>query len=295
MRRRATFAVLAAVAVPSLLAPPAGADHRRSVADPDGAATWTADVRSGDARGEQCVVLRKGRTGKGTYCERLSRRAVFEFTSRRETGADIDPLRWRTVFVISLAPEVERATLTTVDGVVTYRRGRGPRVLLAVLRGDVEQGELRVTVGRGDRARTITAGRPATLTVPDLVEGNPWRLARETERGSACVRWERVRRYTPPGRELARGPSRCGTGNAPIAVAAADRADGRLIVSGTTRDDVRSVALRTPGGATRPVRRDRETGGFLAVLGGATDPATLTVVAILRDGRRVSRAVAAAR
>jgi hypothetical protein len=288
MRCRATFVVLAAVAVPILLVPPAEADHRRSVADPGGATTWTADVRRGDAAREQCVVLRRGRTGKGTYCQRFSRRAVFEYTSRRETGAAIDPLRWRTVFVVNLAPEVERATLTTLDGVLTYRRGRGPRVLLAVLRGDVEQGELRVTVGRGERARTVTTGRPATLTVPDPVEGNPWRLARDADGGSACVRWERVRRYTPAERELARGPRRCGASNAPIAVAAADRADGRLIVSGTTRGDVRSVALRTSDGATRPVRRDRESGGFLAVLTGVTDPATLTVVATLRDGRQTT-------
>jgi hypothetical protein len=155
------------------------------------------------------VVLRRGRTGKGRFCSRLTSRTVFQYTTRRETGGD-DPRRWRTILVVALAPNVERATLRTTDGVATYRRGRGPRVLLAVLAGDVEQGLLRATVRSGSRTRTATAGTVPRVTVPDPRGDDPWRLARDDGGTRACVRWERVRRFTTPARTVrARGPERC--------------------------------------------------------------------------------------
>ena len=277
---RRTLFLLAAV--PALLAPAASAQERRSFADPDGGPSWTAQLREGG----QCSVLRKGRTVKGRYCGALNRRAVFQYTARREIGEEIDPQRWRTVFVVRFARVVRRATLTTLDGTVTYRRGRGPRVLLAVLRGDVEQGRLRVTVGRGSAARTILGGAVVPLSVPDPQRGDPWAL--DAGAGGACVRWERIRRFTPPGTELARGPERCGDGDEPLAVAAADRSDDRLVVTGVARRDVTSVVLRAQDGS-RPVALDPDTGGFLAVLAGEVEPATLTAVATLRDGRQVSR------
>jgi hypothetical protein len=222
----------------------------------------------------------------------VTRRTVFQYTTRREIGVQIDPRRWRTVFVVRLAPAVRRATLTTIDGTVTYRRGRGPRVLLAVLRGDVPQGRLRVVVGVGSRSRAIFGGPPATLAVPDPQQGDPWGLAPDPDgRQDACVRWERVRRFTPRGADLPRGPERCGDRDEPLAVVAADRAAGRLVVTGVARGDVRSVVLRAQDGS-RPVALDEDTGGFLAVLAGDVDPASLVAVATLRDGRQVSRPLA---
>ena len=49
---------------------------------------------------------------------------------------------------------------------------------------------------------------------------------------------------------------------------------------------MRSVVLRGQAGSTQ-VRRDPDTGAFLAVLPGDVDPASLRVVATPLDGRRV--------
>jgi hypothetical protein len=138
---------------------------------------------------------------------------------------------------------------------------------------------------------------PPTLTVADPAVGKPVWLARDTLQDERrCVRWERVRRYTPRSQELLPGPAAAvARRDRPIGVAAADRAEGRVVVTGVTRSDVRSVALREADGAVTRVSRDERTGGFLAVLPGETDAAALTVVATLRDGRQVTRAVAAAR
>ena len=209
----------------------AEAQERRTVRDPAGATAWTAELRAADARGQSCVVLRRGRTGKGRSCSRLSSRTVFQYTTRRETEAD--PRRWRTIFIVALAPNVERATLRTTDGVTTYRRGRGPRVLLAVLAGDVEQGLLRVTVRSGSRTRTATAGTAPAVTVGDRRGDDPWRLARGAGDGTTgderpYVRWERVRRFTTPARTVrARGPERCARRDegAPVPLAFADVVD----------------------------------------------------------------------
>jgi hypothetical protein len=205
MRRLATVLLVSFAGT----AASADAQERRTVRDPAGATAWTAELRAADARGQTCVVLRRGRTGKGRFCSRLTSRTVFQYTTRRETGGD-DPRRWRTILVVALAPNVERATLRTTDGVATYRRGRGPRVLLAVLAGDVEQGLLRATVRSGSRTRTATAGTVPRVTVPDPRGDDPWRLARDAGGTRACVRWERVRRFTTPARTVrARGPERC--------------------------------------------------------------------------------------
>jgi hypothetical protein len=293
--RQLVVALLSCAIGVAVLAPAAFGQARRTVADPAGGPSWTADVRSGDGRREQCVVLRRGRLAKGRYCASFAGSAVYEYTTRRETGAQIDPRRWRTVYVVNLSRSVVRATLTTLDGVVTYRRGRGPRVLLAVLRGDAPQARLDAVVERGSRTRRISAGPPATVTVPDPLGENPWRLVRDTDgRQSACVRWERVRRFTPATVDLPRGRERCGDPGDAIAVAAADRVDGRLVVTGVAGEDVRSVVLRSQAGS-RPTELDDETGGFLAVLSGDVDPASLTVVATLRGGRRVTRALTSTR
>jgi hypothetical protein len=286
MRRLATVLLVSFAGT----AASADAQERRTVRDPAGATAWTAELRTADARGQTCVVLRRGRTGKGRFCSRLSSRTVFQYTTRRETGGD-DPRRWRTIIVVALAPDVERATLRTTDGMATYRRGRGPRVLLAVLAGDVEQGLLRATVRSGSRTRTATAGTVPRVTVPDPRGDDPWRLARDAGGTRACVRWERVRRFTTPARTVrARGPERCAPrgGAAPVPLAFAETVDERLVITGVAADGVRSVVLRGQAGSTR-VARDPDTGAFLAVLAGDVDPASLRVVARLLDGRQVIR------
>jgi hypothetical protein len=270
---------------------PAQAQERRTVRDPGGATAWTAELRSG-ADGRTCAVLQRGRTGKGRFCARLSTRTVFQYTTRRETGTD--PRRWRTIFVVLLSPRVERATLRTADGTTAYRRGRGPRLLLAVLAGDVEQGQLRATVRSGSRTRTAVAGRAPAVSFADPLGDDPWRLARGAGRERPCVRWERVRRFTQPARTVrARGAERCGSGRVPIPVAAADRVDGRLVVTGVASEDVRAIVLRGQAGSTQ-VRRDPDTGAFIAVLAGDVDPASLRVVGTLRGGRQAARALDAA-
>jgi len=173
----------------------------------------------------------------------------------------------------------------------------GPPWTAEVRSGDVEQGELRVTARSGGRTRTARAGIAPGVTMADPLGDDPWRLARATagDGGAACVRWERVRRFTRPARTVrARGRERCGPRDEPVGVAAADRVDGRLVVTGVAAGDVRSAVLRGQAGSTL-LRRDPHTGAFLGVLAGDTDPASLRVVATLRGGRRVARALDVAR
>jgi hypothetical protein len=45
---------------------------------------------------------------------------------RREIGDEIDPQRWRTVFVVNLSRFGSTATLTTIDGSTRTAACRGP-------------------------------------------------------------------------------------------------------------------------------------------------------------------------
>lgn len=287
--RRTAFLLVALLSLLALGASAAEAQERRTAADPGGAPAWTAEVRPGPG-GQECAVLRRGRTVKGRSCARLTARAVFHYAVRRET--DPDPRRWRTVYVVLLSRAVQSATLTTVDGVRTYRRGRGPRVLLGVVSGLVEKAALRVRVrvraGRG--VRTVTSGEDPGVVVADPLGEDPFRARVTQDDGRVCARWERFRRFTlPAGALLARGVRRCGDAGATIAVAAADRTGDRLVVFGVTDPRAEDVVLRAPDGS-RPVRRDAQ-GAFLAVLPGGVDAASLSVVATRADGTRVTRAV----
>lgn len=286
--RHAAVALLVSAAATVVPASPAAAQERRRVADPLGAAGWTAELRRSRATGEDCAVVRQGRAVRTRSCGALSSRTVFRYATLRRTG-EVDPRRWRTVFAVTFARSVERATLTTADGRTTYRRGRGPRVLLAVLAGDVEQGLLRVRVrdGRGQR-RTLTAGQAPGVTFADPLGGDGWRLA--SGDGRRCVAWERVRRFTRPVRTVrASGPERCASasGDDALRLAVADREDGRLVVTGVADEDARSVVLRTVAGSVQ-ARRDPETGAFLAVLGRGVDPASVRVVVTLPGGRQAT-------
>lgn len=268
----------------------ADAQERRVVKDPGGLPSWTAQLRETSAG--TCAVVRRGRLPRGLYCSRLSDRRVFSYVTRRETHTRAE--RWRTVFVITFARSILRASLTTPEGTVRYRRGRGPRVLLAVLAGDVEQARLAVTVRSGSRAKTIVAGPPVTPTVDDPLGGAAWRLAPDTDAADAeraCVAWQRVRpRFSVPAGDRTSGARRCGDADAAIPVAAAERVDGRLVVTGVAGPGMRSVVLRANDG-TRALRRDRRSGEFLAVLPGDVDPAGLTVVATTKDDETTTREV----
>lgn len=283
------------ILVPLLLSatgsPAAAAQERRVVRDPGGLPSWTAEMRSA-ADGRDCAVLRRGRLLKGRYCERLSASRPLSYIQLRETATD--PRDWRTIFVISLARSVTSARLETLNGVKTYVRGRGPRVLLAVLRGNVEQSRVTVRARIGRFTRILSAGRPVTLRVEDPLGGAGWRLAPDTDAAGSerrCVAWERMRsRFGESAGERAEGRPHCGDADAAIPVAFAERVEGRLVITGVVRDDVATVSLRGNDG-TRPVRRDADSGEFLAVLPGDVDPDGLTVVATLRDGTRVTQAL----
>lgn len=283
IRRRLVPVVLLVTAA---AAAPATAAERR-VADPGGGAAWVADVT--DSRGGRtCVVLRQGSARKGRSCERLGFTVPYAYNVRIETPPD--RARWRTVFTIVLSREVISATLATPDGVRRYRRGVGPRVLLVVLAGRVDQPPLEVRVrGRGGRVLVTRGGADPAAEVADPLGEPGWRaLVEERSRRRTCVTWERVTpRFGGPPAEPTEGPFRCGDPSVVFPAVGVDRVSGRVVISGLVGPGVSRVELRGPDDPA--LAFDRTSRSILAVLPESADPATLTLVATLANGRTVER------
>jgi hypothetical protein len=265
----------------------AGAATRVSVADPAGGARWTA-TQSVRADGRTCVSLKRGRAGKGTTCARLGGRTVYSYIVRNERTSR--PRSDRTIFIVTLAPNVTRARLRAPGGTRTYRRRSGrPRVLLAVLAGRVERPTLSLDVRTGGRTVRLIEGPPPAVQVADPLDGPAWRSrGAAASGGGVCIAWERVPPRFAPTPEPARGTPRCGDPDADVPVAAAERVSGRLVIFGLAGAGVRSTVLRGPAG-DQPLALESKTRALLAVLPGETDPASLRVIARMADGREVER------
>jgi hypothetical protein len=263
--------------------------QRISVADPAGGARWTARQTAGE-QGRVCVRLMHGKLNKGTSCARLSGQTVSSYNLRTYSAAN--PRAVRTVILAAFSEQVVRAQVQTPDGQRSYRRRAGrPRILLAVLAGRVERPTLRAEVKLRGRTRTVVTGPEPAVQVADPLGGTAWRsLTAAGSGGGVCVGWERVPPRFEPVPTPARGAPRCGDPAADVPVAAAQVVDGRLVVFGLGGARVRSALLRGPAG-DRTLALEPSTRALLAVLPGDTDPATLTVIAKLGDGREVARAL----
>lgn len=262
----------------------AAAAEPRRTADPGGGPGWSARVS--ETGGRTCAVVRQGRAGKGRYCARLGPTAPYFYTVRYDLP--VDRRRWRSVFVITLTRAVLSARLTTPDGTVRYRRGIGPKVLLAVVAGRVELPPLVVRV-RTATGRVVVArggGEPAAQVADPLGE-QEWRtVAERRSRDRACVAWQRVPpRFGGPEAQPAEGGFRCGPRGASVVAAGVDAVAGRTVVTALLGRAVRRVALRGPG-APR-IAFDPAARSAIAVLPGAVAPADLTLVATLRGGATV--------
>ena len=269
----------------------AAAQTARRVADPGGGASWTATAEATRA-GRTCAFVSQGGRRKGRYCETLDRSTPYAYNVRYETPPE--PAAWRSVFTIVLSKDVRSATLSTPDGVRRYTRGRGPRVLLAVIAGRVDQPPLEVRV-RGSRGQTIVArggGDPAA-EVADPLGGPAWRTVVESRsERQACVSWARS---TPrfggaEGRPAEGERFRCGAPNLNVVATAAEPAGGRLVLYGLLGPRVRRVALR--GGGDPPVAFDAASRSFIAVVPEGADPRAFTLVVTLAGGRVVERPLA---
>src|SRR5829696_3786892 len=230
----------------------AGAAGRVSVADPAGGARWTA-TQSTEASGRTCTTLRRGRASKGKTCARLSGRTVYVYVLRNERASR--PRAARTALVVTLAPSVVRARLSTPGGARTYRRRSGrARILLAVLAGRVERPTLTVDVRSGGRTTRVIEGPPPSVKAADPFGGPAWRSrTAAASADEACVAWERVPPRFAATPQPASGQDRCGPAGADVPVAAAERVSGRLVIFGVAGEGVQSAVLRTPSG-DRPLR-----------------------------------------
>jgi hypothetical protein len=252
--------MFAAAATTALLA----ASPAVTAADPDGGAAWTARLAKAGSRGE-CVTVRRGAETQSRFCARLTRKAPFQYSVIYET--EDDPQRWRTTFVVAFSRAVRSATLETPDGQRRYTNRRA-RILLVVLRGRVEQGELTTRVRVGGRTYTATAGRRTTAEVTDPLGETGWRTVPDSFTGTrrVCVAWERAPlRFggTAPARRS--GREHCGNARAAQPVAAAEHVGGRLVVLGLVSPRTTSVELRD--GETRlPLAFDRRSHSYIAVL-----------------------------
>jgi hypothetical protein len=282
MLRAAVTALLLALG----LTANASAASRITVADPSGGARWSARQTTSDS-GRTCVTLARGSDRRGTSCARLSTRIVFSYDVRTENARR--PRAVRTIFVATFAPQVVRASLRTPDGTRTYRRRSGrPRVLLVVLAGRVERQRLTATVRRGAQIDVIHSGLEPAAQVADPLGGPAWR-SRAAEGRGACVVWERVPPRYAATPDPSHGSPRCGDADADVPVAAAEEADGRLVVFGLAGAAVRSAVVRLPDGSTRTLALEPSTRALLAVLPAGVDPAALRLVARTGDGREVER------
>lgn len=245
--------------------------------DPGGGADWTA--RAVKASGQRdCAVLAQGAVRKGRYCARLGAKQPFQYSVRYETPPDATD-QWRSVFVVTFTSRVQRATLETPDGTVAYRKGSGPRLLLAVVTGRVEQGALRTTVRVASRTYTASAGRARTAEVADPLGDTGWRTAADNEAGAkrVCVSWERTPpRFSKTEPANAFGEERCGAATSTAPVRAVETVDGRLVAYGLVLPRITGVALRA-GDRPLDVAFDRGSRSYLAVLPAGDDPASLVL------------------
>ena len=285
MTRNLTIVLLAGV-VSGLAAGAATAAEPRRTADPGGGPGWSARVS--ESGGRTCSVVRQGRAGKGRYCARLGVTAPYLYTVRYDLPRD--PQRWRTVFVVTLSRDVLSARLSAPGRVYTYRRGVGPRVVLAVLAGRVEQPPLVVRVRtRSGRVAVARGGGAPAAQVADPFGEQEWRTI--VERRSprrACVAWQRVQpRFGGPEASPDEGAFRCGRPGASVVAAGVEAVLGRTVVTALLGRQVRRVALRGPGEPR--IAFDRTSRSAIAVLPEGVAPADLTLVATLRGGGTVER------
>ena len=235
-----------------------------TTADPDGGAAWTARLAKSGARGE-CATVKRGAETKSRFCARLTPKAPFQYSVIYET--EDDPQRWRTAFVVVFSKAVRSATLETPDGRRSYTNRRA-RILLVVLRGRVEQGELTTRVRVGDRTYTATAGRRTTAEVSDPLGEAGWRTVPDSFTGArrVCVAWERAPlRFGGTAPSPRAGREHCGNARASQPVAAAEHVDGRLVVLGLVGPRTTSVELRD-GETELPLAFDRRTHSYIAVV-----------------------------
>ena len=287
---------LTAAALTVALAAPSAASAGGSsitVADPGGGTPWTARVTESGSR--TCVTVSRGADRKPRECAPLaatrSLSRVFMYSVRVDTAAD--PQQTRTIAVALFAANVRAARLHGPDGTVIFRRGRrrGAGVMLAVIAGRVERPPLRVEVRTRRRIVVVRNAAPSGLQVADPQGGAAWRTAAFAgSRGRACVRWERVPgRFEVPPSPL-RGALRCGPGGGDVPVAAAQRVDGRVVVTGLAGSGASRLVLRGPG-IELPLVVEERSQAFLAVLPGGTDPAALRLRYTTGRGASRERAV----
>jgi hypothetical protein len=289
--------ILTAALLAAMLAVPAAASAGQGsirVPDPAGGTPWTAAV--GKVGSRTCVTVRRGADRKPRECARLSASRslsrVFLYSVRVDTAPD--PRDSRTIAVAVFGNAVARARLQSPDGVVTFRRGRrrGPGILLAVMAGRVERPTLRVDVRTRRGLQRLRNAPPEGLEVADPQGGAAWKavaLAASGER--ACVRWERIPgRFDVPPSPL-RGPLTCGPGNDRIPVAVAQRADGRIVVTGIAGADSGSLQLLVSG-QPQPMSLDRRSRAFLAILPASVDTNALVVRSRPSQNTTVDRRVA---
>lgn len=268
------------------------ASERVKVRDPGGRGTWVGSLSSGSG-GSTCATIRRtGSAGvRGRFCSSLNRSNSFLYGVYHRTSAF--SRGWRTVYVVAFDRSVVRARLSVPGRTVRYRRGRHKRLMVVVVKGFTERGELRVDVATGGRVITVRS-RPLGVQTADPGGGVSWRAVPDrAARGAAgCVRWERVPprfRKTP---QPARGPERCGRADKRLVIAAAEvvAAADRTVVTGLAGDEVRSLRVRAPDG-DRSLTLDAETGTFVGVIGSEVQSDTLELVLTLADGSEVVRPV----
>jgi hypothetical protein len=274
-----TFAFLA-------LAAPAGAAEPVRVADPGGGASWSANTTQ-TRGGQTCATVRRGATTRGRFCGRLDEGTPYLYSVRYETPPDV--AQWRTVLVVVVSRNVTRAELQTPDGVRRYRRGNRARVLLAVVTGKIEQPPLLVRARVRGNLEVTRGGRDPAAEAADPEGAPSWRavVERRTSR-RACVAWERVPpRFGGPEAQPDEGRFRCGNPALNLPTVDVERVAGRLVVVGMVGPQVRGVLLRGPGNPG--IAFERQSRSFITVLPQTVNPADLTLVLALADGRDVER------
>ena len=284
MRRTA---VLIALVAGGVACGDAAAQQAVRVQDPGEGEVWSATA-SDTRGGRTCAFVFQGSARKGRYCETLGTGVPYAYNVRYETPPEKPA--WRSVFTIVLSRQVTSATLSTPDGVRRYVRGRGPRVLLAVVAGRVEQPPLVVRVrGRGGRTLVARGGSDPAAEVQDPLGGPGWRTVVESRSARrACVSWQRVEpRYGGPEAQPSEGRFVCRDPGLTVVAARAEAAGGRVVVFGLVGPRVARVALRGPDDP--PLVFDRASRSVLAVLPEGADPSSLRLVVTLADGRAVEQ------
>lgn len=284
------------VSVGATLAMPAGsalaAANTVTLRDPGGRGQWVGQFQ--DRGGGQACVRVYRRTSKvGTrFCGVLSGSSVYVYGRfHRRTR---DPQRWRTALVVGFDRSVIRARITVPGRTVRYRRGRGPRMMLVVLKGFVERGELEIDVRRNGRTSTMVVERRGGVQMDDPGGGAGWRAIPDlTRRGQAgCVRWERVPPRFADVPAPKAGTSRCWSADRRSVVSSADVVpeQDRTVITGLVGNDVRSVRARTASGE-RALAVDEQTGALLGVLAGQVPPEQIELVVTLGDGTELVQRV----